>query len=91
MNKLSGRIELATFLPTTSTREISNDLEFMKKALICIEHISLYGDFDEDKSDSLSVVYRMSHVSLGRCSANHDDWVELVNDMYDDLMKRGEV
>lgn len=63
------------------------EITTQQKALIVIEYIAIHAD-DEDKN--MGVVYKLSHVANGNCTANHEDWAKLLEDIFDDLVKSGE-
>lgn len=60
--------------------------DLLKKAVVCIEFISLYEDED---NLAMANVYRLAHVARGECLADHNDWKVFLEAMYDGLVKQG--
>lgn len=56
------------------------------KALCVIEYIASHEDIEKEHT---WFTYEAAHVALGRCKADHQEWVNKVNVMYDQLKLRG--
>lgn len=68
-------------------RDMLDEETLRSKALVVIEHIALMND---EESETLSNVYRASHVANGDCLNAHEDWKKWVEEAYVDLVARGE-
>lgn len=55
------------------------------KALCVIERIALH----EDHEENIWFIYEAAHVALGRCKADHQDWIEKVEALYNKLQQTG--
>jgi hypothetical protein len=56
------------------------------KALCIIEWIALH---EEHEKEYVWFIYEAAHVALGRCKADHQDWIEKVEALYNKLQQTG--
>lgn len=58
-------------------------MERLERALLVIEGLYLAADMDGDPF--ADQVYEVAHAALGMCGNPHEDWLELIDRLQDDL------
>jgi len=60
-------------------------MNIQEKALQVIEFIALDSGETRQDDETMSLIYRISHVANGDCKNPHEDWLKELDDIYNDL------
>jgi len=66
----------------------------LKTYMELIEYISAEGEMCSTKEETDKVIgdiYTISHIAVGRCKAEHNDWIEKWDKVIKELKEKGEI